>query len=52
LKRRRSRWREFRFMARELAAAVSPRLGLRKVLRHWGSIAKGLASRRRKSNHR
>jgi hypothetical protein len=45
---RRSRWREVRFLHRELVAAIVPPLGLAKVKQRWKDIARTLAESPRK----
>lgn len=48
--RRRSRWREVRFLLKEVAVILVPRLGLARTLHHWNKIRQSLADspRRRK----
>ena len=45
---RRSRWREIRFLYRELVAAIVPPLGLKKVMQRWKDITRKLADSPRK----
>ena len=45
---RRSRWREVRFLYRELVAAIVPPLGLARVMERWKDIAHDLADSTRK----
>jgi hypothetical protein len=45
---RRSRWRETRFLYRELITAISPRCGLAAALDRWSDITRGLAETPRK----
>jgi hypothetical protein len=45
---RRSRWREVRFLYRELVAAIVPPLGLANIMKRWKDIARNLADSPRK----
>lgn len=42
-RQRRSRWREVRFLLREMVGTLVPQLGLSQTLRHWGEIRRQLA---------
>jgi hypothetical protein len=46
--KRRSRWRETRFMLREIMAPISPRLGSAGAPRAWSDVARGLCEPPRK----
>lgn len=40
--KRRSRWREFAFVFRQVTAAILPRFALRQMIAGWSSIAQSL----------
>ena len=45
---RRSRWREVRFLYRELVIAIVPPLGLASIMKRWKDITRNLADSPRK----